>query len=86
MVLLGDCTNSSYILYHFNLFEGFTVLQAVDQQHFISEARDRFPASPCGSLVVDKILLGGIFLRVSLLSILSIMQPVIHTPFITYDA
>lgn len=46
LVVLGDCTNSSYILYHFILFKGFTVVQAVYRQHFISEARDRFPATP----------------------------------------
>ena len=43
----------------------FTVVQPVGRQHFISEARDRFPVSPWGGLVVDSILLGEVLLRVS---------------------
>ena len=61
LVMLRDCTNSTYILYHFILFKVFTVGQAVDRHHFISEARDRFPASPCGGFVVDGNFTGGVF-------------------------
>ena len=46
------------------MFKGFTVVQAVGRQHFVSEARDRFPASPFGGFVVNKILLGVVFVRV----------------------
>ena len=46
LVALGDCTNSSYILYHFILFKGSTVVQAVDPQHFHLWSTWSIPGQP----------------------------------------